>query len=366
MKKILILGGYGNFGKRISAALAKARLPIIISGRDEKKVLNLANELTKKFSNSLVEVATIDTKNNFSLALKEIKPHLVINTVGPFQTSDYSVAKDCIAQSIHYIDLADGRDFVREISILNRDAQDSGSVVISGASTVPGLSSAVLEKFKTQFSKIDSLTFGIAPGQKAERGLATTKAILTYIGKPIKPSAKSAKARYGWQDLYRIKYPEIGSRWMANCDIPDLDLLPSRYNIDAIRFSAGMESSLLHLGIWSLSWFVRCGVLKNLPNHAQPLLKLSHFFDLFGSDDGGMHVIIKGQDLDGKEKEIKWFIVAKNGDGPQIPTIPAIILAKKIISGNLKKAGASPCVGMVTLDEYFEELKEFNVSQHVF
>ncbi len=365
MKKILILGGYGNFGKRISTSLAKAGLSIIISGRDQRKASYLTELLAKKFPNSLVEVAVIDTKKNFSQALKELNPHLVINTAGPFQTSDYSIAKDCISQSIHYIDLADGRDFVREISTLDQLAKNSGSLVISGASTVPALSSAVLEKFKTQFSKIDSLTFGIAPGQKAERGLATTKAILTYIGKPIKPSAGSNQIRYGWQDLYRIKYPEVGTRWMANCDIPDLDLLPSHYNISSIRFSAGMENSLLHLGIWCFSWLVRFGILKNLPNHAKTLLSLSHVFDLFGSDDGGMHVIIKGQDQDGKTKEIKWFIIAKNGDGPQIPTIPAIILAKKIISGNLDKSGAFPCVAMVTLDEYFAELKEFNVSQHI-
>ncbi|MDX2082379.1 MAG: saccharopine dehydrogenase NADP-binding domain-containing protein [Rickettsiales bacterium] len=365
MKKILILGGYGNFGKRISTALAKAELPIVISGRDQKKASYLAELLAKKFPNSLVEIASFDAKNNFSQALKELNPYLVINTAGPFQTSDYNIAKDCIAQSIHYIDLADGRDFVREISTLDQLAKNSGSLVISGASTVPALSSAVLEKFKTQFSKINSLTFGIAPGQKAERGLATTKAILTYIGKPLKPSAGSAEIRYGWQDLYRIKYPEIGTRWMANCDIPDLDLLPSRYNIGSIRFSAGMENSSLHLGIWCFSWLVRFGILKNLPNHAKTLLSLSHVFDLFGSDDGGMHMIIKGQDQDGKPKEIKWFIIAKNGDGPQIPTIPAIILAKKIISGNLDKSGAFPCIAMVTLDEYFAELKDFNVSQHI-
>ncbi len=144
MKKILILGGYGNFGKRISTSLAKAGLSIIISGRDQRKASYLTELLAKKFPNSLVEVAVIDTKKNFSQALKELNPHLVINTAGPFQTSDYSIAKDCISQSIHYIDLADGRDFVREISTLDQLAKNSGSLVISGASTVPALSSAVL------------------------------------------------------------------------------------------------------------------------------------------------------------------------------------------------------------------------------
>jgi len=34
MKKIMILGAYGNFGKIISNALAKHSIPIIIAGRN--------------------------------------------------------------------------------------------------------------------------------------------------------------------------------------------------------------------------------------------------------------------------------------------------------------------------------------------
>lgn len=33
-KKVLILGGYGNFGKMISKALAKQNIPIIVVGRN--------------------------------------------------------------------------------------------------------------------------------------------------------------------------------------------------------------------------------------------------------------------------------------------------------------------------------------------
>ena len=44
MKKVLILGGYGNFGKRIAIALAKANIPIIIAGRGKHKAEALAKK----------------------------------------------------------------------------------------------------------------------------------------------------------------------------------------------------------------------------------------------------------------------------------------------------------------------------------
>jgi len=360
MDKVLILGGYGNFGRRIAAALAKSSIPIIIAGRSENKAAQLADEIKRDNPDAFVEIAIFNVANELPEQLEVLAPKVVINTVGPFQLCDYSIAEACIDKKVHYIDLADARAFVTGISALDEKARKAGVMIISGASTVPGLSSAVLEKYKNDFSEIDSLIYGISPGQKANRGLATTKAIMTYVGRPLKPFAGHDKA-YGWQDLYRQEYPDLGKRWMANCEVPDLDLLPQRYGIKSIRFSAGMELSFMHLGIWLMSWCVRLGVPLNLPNKAAFLLKASNWFDRFGSPDGGMHVVIKGKDLNGNLKEVSWFIIAKEGDGPQIPTIPSIVLAKKLISGELTTTGAEACVGLVTVDEYIFSLKDFSV-----
>ena len=364
MNKVLILGGYGNFGKRIATALVKSSVPIIIAGRNTDKAAELSSLLKNNHPHCNIEQAVFDAKTELAEWLQQLKPAVVINTVGPFQTSNYDIAETCIEHKVHYIDLADGRDFVVSIADLDSKAREAGVAVISGASTVPGLSSAVLEKYKDQFSEIDSLIYGISPGQKAERGLATTAGILTYIGKPLKPSSGIIQPRYGWQDIYRQEYPELGKRWMANCDIPDLDLLPEKYGIEEIRFSAGMESTPLHLGIWLISWLVRLGLPINLPKYAAPLLRVSHLFDGLGTADGGMHMTIRGKDKSEKPHEVAWFIVAKDGDGPQIPTIPAIILAKKLVSGAFNYKGASACVGMVSLEEYLKELEGYNVKTY--
>jgi hypothetical protein len=359
MNKVLILGGYGNFGKRIAHMLTRQNIHVIIAGRDHAKAQSLLNTLPSSHS----EIAVFDVKKNLPEKLQVLKPAVVINTCGPFQTSDYSISKTCITHAIHYIDLADGRDFVTEITALDAEAKSHDVAVISGASTVPGLTSAVIEHYLPQFSEIDSLQFGIAPGQKAERGLATTQAILGYVGKKLKPCA-GYPVRYGWQDSYIQNYPQVGRRWMANCDIPDLDLLPIKYGIERIKFSAGMENPLVHLGIWALSWLVRIGLPLNLPNYSAALLKASNWFDFLGSADGGMHVILQGKDKAGTTITKKWFIIALDGDGPYIPTIPAIVLAKKIISGKFSTRGAMACVGLVSLEEYLQELKHLKVTTY--
>jgi len=365
MNQVLILGGYGNFGSRIAAALVKNNISVIIAGRELKKAQTLRNKLKRDAAENMIAVVAFDANKELDKQLELLNPTVVINTIGPFQTADYSIAKICIQHNIHYIDLADARDFVTGITCLDSLAKENNVLVVSGASTVPGLSSAVLDHYKNNFATMDSLIYGISPGQKAPRGLATTESILTYLGKPLKTWGNHNQIYFGWQDIYRQKYPELGNRWMANCDIPDLDLFTDKYGLKNIRFSAGMESSALHLGMWIMSYLVRLGLPLNLSKHTKFLLSLSHIFDSFGTENGGMHMLMKGEGKKEKLIEIKWFIIAKNNDGPQIPCVPAIILSKKIIQGSLHASGAMPCVGMITLDEYMKELEGFSIKQHV-
>lgn len=356
MRTVLVLGGYGNFGKRIATALAGKGIDVVIAGRSADKAKALASRLGAR-----ADFAAFDANSDLADRLARIKPAVVVNTCGPFQGADYQVAETCIECGIHYIDLADGRDFVTGITALDERAKAAGMVVVSGASTVPGLSSAVLEHFAPVFSRIDRLSFGISPGQQAERGLATTRGIMSYVGKPLKPFPGFRQPAFGWQDLYRQDFPVLGKRWMANCDIPDLDLLPPRYGIRKIRFSAGLELGFLHLGLWGLSWLVRAGLPLNLPGLAGPLLTMSNWFDGLGSGDGGMHMVIEGLDRAGEPANRRWFVIARDGTGPHIPTVPAILLAERLANGERLQSGAYPCLGLVKLEDYLLELKSHGI-----
>lgn len=61
------------------------------------------------------EALAFDIKQDITQALIHIIPNIVIHTSGPFQEQGYDVAQACIQQGIHYIDLADGRSFVKNI-----------------------------------------------------------------------------------------------------------------------------------------------------------------------------------------------------------------------------------------------------------
>ena len=75
---------------------------------------------------------------DFTQQLRARSPELVIHCVGPFQGQDYGVANSALAAGAHYIDLADGRQFIVEFAARVKDqAVGAGRVAISGASTLP-------------------------------------------------------------------------------------------------------------------------------------------------------------------------------------------------------------------------------------
>ena len=89
-------------------------------------------------------------------------PQFAVSSLALLLEQGYEVAEACIRCGVHYIDLADGRDFVANIHRLDTAAKAAGVLVISGASTVPGLPSAVLTRYASEFVALEQIDFGIA------------------------------------------------------------------------------------------------------------------------------------------------------------------------------------------------------------
>lgn len=362
MKKVLILGGYGNFGAHITRNLAAERdIRVVIAGRDQEKCERLAAELQK--SPNLPLYHALDVHKDLPAVLDRVKPDIVIHASGPFQGQGYHVAEACIAHGCHYLDLADGREFVSGIRRLDKAAKDKGVAVISGASSVPCLTSALVDYYLPQFQNLKSIDYGITTAQRAHLGIATTTAILSYAGKPFETLQKGGmKTVYGFQDIRMHNYPELGFRLLGNCDIPDLALFPDRYkSLESIHFYAGQEIAVLHFGLWLMTWLVRAGIVKNLGDHARALMKISRLLDIFGGDKSALHMTLKGIGADGKPKETTFYLIARSGHGPMIPAMPSIICTKMLARGGLTQRGAFPCIGIVTLPQYMDALKGFDI-----
>ncbi|MCJ1885905.1 saccharopine dehydrogenase NADP-binding domain-containing protein [Pseudomonas sp. LA21] len=357
--RVLVLGGYGNFGSLIVRRLSGIDgIRVLVGGRDQKRASALAREVGG-------EAVCLDM-NQPTLAgrLNELKVNLVISTAGPFQGQDYRVARAAIGARAHYIDLADARGFVCGIGELDRAARSAGVLVCSGASSVPALAAAVIDELRPRFQRLDSIHHGISSSAKIP-GQATVSAVLGYCGKPLRQWRQGRWQNvHGWQGLSRHRFPRpLGRRWLAHCDVPDLELFPQRYpGVQEVRFSAGLGLSLTQFGTWGLSWLVRARVLRNAAALSNSLHRLAVAMQPLGDGRSGMFVKLQGVGGDGRPLALCWEMLGQQDHGPNIPCMAAVALARKLAAGQLRQRGAMPCVGLLSTDEYVAELEGLSIS----
>jgi NAD(P)-dependent dehydrogenase (short-subunit alcohol dehydrogenase family) len=353
--RVVVIGGLGNFGARICRRLAQEEgFKIIATSRHAAK--------TVPATNVDLGILSIDHAG-FADQLKALAPDLVIHCAGPFQTQDYRVALAALACGSHYIDIADGREFVAGfVGAVQPAAEAAGRLAVTGASTLPALSSAVIDSMR-ESGGMSSIEIFIAPGQQAPRGVATMAAVLGYAGKPFPWWQDGVwRVAHGWQELSRETF-SFGRRLAAACDVPDLVLLPARYPcVLTVTFRAALEVSVQHIALWLLAALRRARVPVPIARWATNLNRLGNWLDRFGSGTGGMKVRVTGRDSSGRSGRWEWELVASDNHGPEIPCMAAVLLALKLRQGGSVGTGAKVCMGMLSLGEFESEFARWKIS----
>lgn len=358
----LDIGGYGNFGARIARALVRdAAIELLIGGRDGHRAAAFAAELGGGAQGRTIDMHSPNLAEHLRLARVE----LLIHTAGPFQSQqDYHVARAAAGAGVHYIDLADGRRFVCDFGAhMDAAFSSAGRVGISGASTVPALSLAVVDALSVTWQALETIEICIAPAQTAPRGLATMAAVLSYCGAPIKVWRHGAwDEQPGWAAPQRVVFRRLRPRLAALCDIPDLELFPARYvGVQTVTFRAALELGFTQRGMASLAWLRRAGLLPRPERLALLMLKTAGWLDPLGSALGGKVVALTGRDAEGRPVARSWHIAADHDHGPEIPCMAAILLAQRLARGESFAAGAWPCMGLLRLDEFAPEFERWDM-----
>lgn len=362
--RILLIGATGTFGSRFAALLATfTNIEVVLAARGLTALNQLRDSLVYQNPTALISVRQFDRSRADSMA--EIAPWLVIDTAGPFQESDYSVAQAAIRCGAHYIDVADARAFVANLAeALDAQARAAGVLAVTGASSTPALSHAALTPLVSGWRRIDDVTVAICPGAKTPRGLSVVQAILSYAGQPVRVFNNGHwGTSHGWSAARRVEIPSLGRRWASLCETPDLDLLPARFAIQRnALFLAGVEPGLMHLGLTALSLPVRWGLIRSLRQLARPLHFAAGLFEVFGSDRGGMLVQASGVDRNGQNVVARWSLLAKDNAGPSVPIAAAAAVVRALLEKRITQTGAQACVGLLKVHDILRELRHLPIT----
>ena len=197
---VLVLGGTGVFGRRIAANLAKrTELDLVIAGRDGASAAAYVRVLGAGRAASLA--VDLD-KGDAIPRLLAAKPAVIVDTAGPFQPRNLKLPRRCAERGIHYVDIADARSRVAEIASLDSLARVEHTAIVSGASTVPALSTAIVDELAPNPREVVAIDVGIAPASLPSQSNAEAtfssggaKRVRVGITPSLTPRDRSASPR---------------------------------------------------------------------------------------------------------------------------------------------------------------------------
>lgn len=373
--RVLIIGGYGRLGSCIARQLVQEEdTQLIIAGRDLRRAEAMAAELSQLQLNQAYRVKAeyLDIDRGVSERLFEIKPTLVIHTAGPFREQGYQVASACMEIGAHYIDLATDPGFVDGMMGLRNSADDKGVLIVSGASAKPCLPVAVSDQFQRKFKELQRLEYKHSKSLSSIQGTATIADLLGQLGQEINVLVDTEiRTVYGWQQWRWLRSKGEGLRLLASSSPTLAAVFPARFSsLATCRFYEGVESKSLQLLFWLLSWPGRINLLRHVEKAAPLFRRLVSALQRFDSATDIYAIQLSGLSHDSMQEleDVQEFttlsivVQAKEGDGLYLQCMPAILLARKLLHGELSQRGVISCAGLVTLREYKDACEGLNIS----
>jgi hypothetical protein len=355
---VLILGGYGTFGGRLAQLLADEEcVTLIVAGRSLNKAQQFCAALNAR-ATLLPRVFDRDGDADAQLAI--LKPDIIVDASGPFQTygNPYALVRAAIARGIDYLDLADGSDFVKGIAQFDAPARARGVFALSGASSFPVLTAAVVRRLADGMPRIDAISAGIAPSPYAGVGQNVIRAIAGYAGKPVALIRDGKKAvGYGLAETRRYTVAPPGRLPLSNIrfslvDVPDLQVLPDLWpGLHAIWMGAGPVPEILHRMLNLCALAVRFKLFPSMAPLAGLMYRAINVLR-WGEHRGGMFVTVDGADQSGAPVECSWHMIAEGDDGPFIPAMACEAFIRHCVAGRRPAPGARPATTNLELTDY--------------
>ncbi len=361
---VLVIGGSGIFGAHLCRRLARLGIyRIRIGGRNPENAALLMEELLAIDAGCEVRFVPTDRNRVTEEDLRQLGIAAVVDAAGPFQGSPLHLAEAAIEAGIHYIDLADARDFAVRIPALDARAKAANVAILTGASSTPALSSAMLRDLTAGWQSIDRIWVSIVPGNRAPRGRSVIGAILSWTGEPVRVFDDGCwQTQAGWSGDRKVSLGSLGVRHSCLAETPDLDVLVEDFKprISA-RFHAGLELGIMHHGLRLLATMRSRRLLPRLTMFGAALHAAARLLDPFGTYAGGMVVYAVGVDKSGAAVREQARLMAENGHGPIIPALAAVALLKKIADGSLTFRGAAHAGRRLAMKEVLELVPDLSI-----
>jgi len=366
--KILIIGGYGSFGGRLAWLLAaEKRITLLIAGRSLHNAYRFCESLP---GNAGRAALFFDRDLDVEHQLRDIMPDIVVDATGQFQEygdDPYRIVKACLAIGIDYLDFADSTDFIDGFSRFNQDALARDCLALTGVSTFPALSAAVLRHLAQGMSLVTEIRAGVAPSPFGGIGVSVVRAITSYAGKRV-DVRRHGKVEFAYPLTESMRYTigppgclPLRNLRFSLVQVPDQRLLPQFWpEVQAIWIGAATVPEIFHRLLNGLAWLVRLRLIPTLVPLAVAMHRINAAWR-WGDRRGGMFVAVAGLDQDAQPIQHSWHLLAEGNDGPSIPSMAIAAIVRRCLARQRPQAGARIAIAELELADFEAQFARLNI-----
>jgi saccharopine dehydrogenase-like protein len=329
---ILVFGGTGYFGRLLIQDLLRYSDCSVVAASRHQRHSDLCQTI----------VADLDDAQSLAPILTGVD--IAICAAGPFQRLSTHLCELCIDRGIHYIDLADDRNFARQIRALAA-SRKCESAICTAWSTVSALSGALVRIATRDTAAVKSIYIHMAPGNRGARQSGTITSLMHSVGRPITIWRDGASVIVsGWSEPRDYQFPSpVGVRTGYLVDAPDHELFPELFLADTVEFRTSSELSLQNDILSFLSRRRR-----NYVSWSPFIQRGAALLSWIGHDCGAVGVEVQGS------SPCRVTVVAQT-HAPRLAVLPAAVTAMSLLSQPGLYRGLISHADWITTEQLNEE-----------
>jgi saccharopine dehydrogenase (NAD+, L-lysine forming) len=318
-KNVLVLGGYGAVGSAVCEELARIYDGrIVVAGRNLRQAHRLALRLGERF-----EPAQLDVEELAKYPEILNRSSVVVNCV---EGHNFEVAKQCLANSVHYVDISATIQIIEQLQALQSEAELANATAALSVGVAPGLTNLLAQYAQSRLGPLARVDLFVLLGLGDVHGEAAIRWTFRNLGRRfsiLSDGIRKEVCPFGEGRSTRMPEP-FGERTAYRFDFSDQHTLPSTLGIKSVSTWLCLDSCLATGALWLLTTSRLLSIIP-LWRLSSVIAKLSGWFPL-----GGARFVVQVDAINASGSKGRFALM---GDGEARTTgLVAAQVAKRLLS----------------------------------
>jgi saccharopine dehydrogenase-like NADP-dependent oxidoreductase len=333
---ILVIGGTGVFGSLIVGELlaSPAGFHVAVAARHVASF-----RAVFPVPHPRLDFCPVDLYDEARLAGAVAGRAIVILAAGPFQRIGAAPALAAVRAGAHFLDINDSPAYFLRLREVAEDLRAAGKTVVTGLSSLPGISIPLFCHIKDDFDVIEAIEIGLFIGNANAKGAAAVASALENLTTPVTVWRDGKKrTTMGWSHKMPHPFPQpIGAVPAYSFASPDPLVFAEIARFNDLAVKVAFESAtvrrlftvlhqLAHLG-----WY---GAVRQFIMASRPWWNKAR---RFGTERGCVSVVVRGKKA-GAALTRQAAVLALTR-GQRLAALPCVIAVEGLNRGEIKGAG---------------------------